>query len=126
VISEQRHINALLPLFAARGWAAPDDRWDGNVVVPDTLAEACAVGVHAEIENAALYDRLFAMTTDQEVLNVFAALRWASAERHLPAFQRCRDGDMGGCRPGGGRHAHGGGGGCCGGRGGHGRGRCAA
>lgn len=127
VNSEQRHIDALLPLFVAHGWDAPADRWSGQVSAPDSLAEACAIGVQAEIENAALYDRLFAMTADPEVLAVFSALRWASAERHLPAFQRCRDGALDGCRAGGGgRHARGGGGGRCGVGGGHGRGRRAA
>lgn len=133
VHSEQRHIDALMTLFAARGWAPPADRWDGQVTSPDSVAEACRIGVEAEVENAALYDRLFTMTDDAEILSVFQALRWASAERHLPAFQRClagggaTDGECG-CGQGGGghRHAmgHGHGGGCCGGGGR--RGRCAA
>lgn len=128
VKSEQRHIDALLPLFASRGWTPPADRWDGNVTAPESLSQACRIGVEAEIENAALYDRLFAMTDDPDVVAVFTRLRWASAERHLPAFQRCVNGNMAGCHAGGGRHRHGhhGGGRCCGGHGGHGRGRCAA
>ncbi|MBI5164589.1 MAG: DUF2202 domain-containing protein [Magnetospirillum sp.] len=127
VNSEQCHIDALLPLFAARGWAPPADRWEGNVAVPESTVEACRLGVVAEIENAALYDRLFAMTADAEVLEVFAILRSASADRHLPAFQRGAAGDTGSCcggEDGGGHHHRHAGGRCCGGH--RGRGTCAA
>lgn len=118
VQSEQRHIDALLWLFSARGWAPPADRWEGHVAAPESMTEACALGVEAEIENAALYDRLFTMTNDGEVISVFTALRWASAERHLPAFRRGLNGDMAGCQGGGRRrHGHGGGQGCGSGRG---------
>lgn len=119
VQSEQRHADALLRLFAMRGWQPPADRWEGQVIAPDTVAEACRMGVDAEIENVALYNRLFAMTDDPEVLSVFSALRWASQERHLPAFQRCLNGEQtdGGCGCSG-NSAHrrqGHGGTCCGG-----------
>lgn len=120
VQSEQRHADALLRLLAMRGWQPPADRWDGQIVAPDTVAEACRMGVEAEIENVALYDRLFVMTEDEEVLTVFSALRWASQECHLPAFQRCLNGEQrnGGCGCGGGNGAdrqQGRGGTCCGG-----------
>lgn len=86
--SEQRHIDALLRLFAKRGWQPPTDRWSGNVPAPATLRDALALGVQAEIDNAGLYDRLFAMTDAPDVHRVFRNLRQASQERHLPAFQR--------------------------------------
>ena len=111
VHSEQRHADALIRLFLDRGWQPPADRWDGHVQAPDTVTEACRIGVEAEIENVALYDRLFAMTDDAEVVSVFTALRWASQERHLPAFQRCLNGEqMGGGGCGGGGCGCGGGG----------------
>ena len=115
VNSEQRHIETLLHQFRRFGWEAPADRWDGRVVAPSSVAEACRIGVQAEIDNAALYDRLFAMTTDAEILTVFTNLRDASAERHLPAFQRgLLAGEAGIGRTGGGHRGHGGGcGGCC-------------
>lgn len=102
VHSEQRHIDALKSLFAARGWTAPADRWNGKVAAPDSVIEACRTGVQAEIDNVALYDRLTAMTDDSEINVVFDALRRASAERHLPAFQRHLDGRGHGCGCGGG------------------------
>ncbi len=107
--SELCHINALLRLFAERGWTPPADRWTGAVTAPASLDDACRTGVAAEIENAALYDRLFAMTDDRDVLMVFHNLRRASADCHLPAFQQ---GAAPAGRP---MHGHHGGGRCCGG-----------
>lgn len=105
--SEQRHINALQMLLRRRGWAIPDDPYGGRVAAPPSLEEACRLGVQAELDNVALYDRLNDLAWgDDEVLTVFANLREASQHRHLPAFQRGADGGMGvgGCRGG-----HGGG-----------------
>lgn len=87
--AEERHIRALLPLFERYGIPVPDDHWPSQVVVPDTLAQACADGVQAEIENGAMYDRLLAMTVDYpDVQRVFRNLQRASQENHLAAFQR--------------------------------------
>lgn len=86
--SEQRHIDALLRLFARRGWQPPADQWTGRVPAPPTLTDALRLGVQAEIDNAAMYDRLVTMTTDADVLRVFSNLRQASQERHLKAFER--------------------------------------
>lgn len=105
VESESCHIAALQRLFAARGWEAPCDAWTGNIAAPASLEEACKAGVDAEIENVELYDRLFKMTDDDEVLGVFEALRRASQQCHLPAFQRGMDKD-GSCQIGGRHHGH--------------------
>lgn len=96
--SEQRHINALQMLLRRRGWPIPDDPHGGCVEAPASLDEACRLGVQAELDNVALYERLHSMAAeDQEVLAVFANLQGASQQRHLPAF---RDG----CKGGGGGH----------------------
>lgn len=104
VHAEQRHIDALLGLFADRGWEPPADRWNGQITAPDSVAEACRAGVEAERANVALYDRVMSMAEDGEIGAVFDSLRQASAERHLPAFQRHLDGHgCGGAGGGGGR-----------------------
>jgi hypothetical protein len=36
----------------------------------------------------ALYDRLMKTVKEPDLLEVFERLRWASQERHLPAFRR--------------------------------------
>jgi hypothetical protein len=115
--SEQQHIDALLSLLAARGLPAITDPYYAGLSAPSSIKEACRVGVQAEIENVALYDRLIqAANDDPEVSSLFRSLQHASAECHLPAFRRGLEGRMtDSC--GGHDHHHGGGGCGCGGGG---------
>ncbi|HHX82836.1 MAG TPA: DUF2202 domain-containing protein [Pseudomonadaceae bacterium] len=111
VESEARHIQALLQLFERYALAVPPNTWPGRVPrYPDLLA-ACEAAVSAEVENAALYERLLAVIRHDDLREVLTALRDASQERHLPAFQRCVT------RGGAGRGNRGGGQGQGGGRG---------
>lgn len=87
--AEARHIDALLNLFDRYGLPAPANQWPGRVRRYQRVRDACADAVEAEIANGALYDRLMASTTRPDLLAVFANLRDASQDRHLPAFQRC-------------------------------------
>jgi len=90
VEAESRHIEALLPLFKKYGITIPDDTWVSRIQVPDSIIDACRDGVQAEIENAEMYDRLLDATKDYpDVQQVLMQLQRASAENHLPAFQRC-------------------------------------
>lgn len=87
--AEGRHIEALLGLFHRYGVEEPPNPWPGRVRRYRSLEEACSDAVTAEIENAALYDRLMASTRRPDLLAVFGKLREASQQRHLPAFRRC-------------------------------------
>lgn len=87
--AEQRHIDALLALFAHYGLVPPPDRWAGSVAPPPSLAAACAAGVAGEIGNYGMYDQLLTQVGEPDVRAVFTNLRNASAYHHLPAFQRC-------------------------------------
>ncbi len=89
VEAEARHIRALLDLFAAYGIAAPADRWTGATPRFASVRDACVSAVQGEIDNVALYDKLLASTRRPDILAVYHALRAASLDRHLPAFQRC-------------------------------------
>jgi len=95
VNAERRHANALLAQYRRLGLTVPADRWaEATIEVPDSFRAACAASVDAEVRNVAIYDRLLAVARDPDlgdpaVLNVFERLRWASQERHLPAFKRC-------------------------------------
>ena len=89
--AEAKHIDSLLSLFRAYDVPIPDNPWVDSVPGFDTVGEACAGGVEAEIANAALYDDLFATTERDDILTVFRSLQRASQEKHLPAFQRCAD-----------------------------------
>ena len=87
--AEETHIAALVTLFERYGLDVPANEWLGNVPTFDTVAEACAGGVQAEIDNAALYDQLFDMVDNTDIVRVFTALQRASETKHLPAFERC-------------------------------------
>ena len=87
--AEESHIAALVTLFDRYGLDVPENPWLGNVPSFDTLAEACAAGVQAEIDNAALYDELFSMVDNPDIIRVFTSLQQASETKHLPAFERC-------------------------------------
>ena len=87
--AEARHIAALRTLVERYGVPVPENPWPGRVPRYPSLAEACAVGVAAEIANAALYDRLFAATQRPNILADFGNLREASQARHLGALRHC-------------------------------------
>jgi hypothetical protein len=87
--AEENHIAALVTLFDGYGLEVPANEWQGNVATFDTLAEACEAGVQAEIDNAGLYDQLFSMVENPDLIRVFTALQRASQDQHLPAFERC-------------------------------------
>ncbi len=90
VEAEGRHINALLPLFHKYGIPVPPDTWKERIAKPGSIADACRMGVEAEIENAEMYDRLLkAAAGYPDVQRVMTNLQRASAENHLPAFQHC-------------------------------------
>jgi hypothetical protein len=78
VESEGRHIEALLSLFHRYGVEVPANSWRGQVARYETVAEACRAGVDAEIENAALYDRLLAGTDRADIRAVYRNLQEAS------------------------------------------------
>lgn len=89
VQAEERHIQALIPFFQKYNIPVPANKYLGAVASYKTLKEACEAGVLAEEENVKLYDQIFAMTDDKDLVVVFENLRRASLERHLPAFKRC-------------------------------------
>lgn len=101
--AEKHHSDKLINLLKTYGQIVPPNPYENGekskLVAPDTLLEACQIGVTAEIENVALYDdRLLpAVSTYPDITNIMMRLRNASQERHLPAFQRCvsRGGTMG-------------------------------
>jgi rubrerythrin len=104
VEAEGRHAEALLTLFARFGIDPPEDTWPGRVTAPATLAEACRVGIEAEIENEEMYERLLGQISDPAALAVMRRLQRASRDRHLPAFRRCLERETGGAvRPDSGR-----------------------
>lgn len=97
--AEARHQQALEALFHLHGLPVPENPWPGRVPRYASLEEACLAGVQAEVDNAALYDRLLVSTSRPEILAVYRNLQEASQQRHLEAFRRCADRSPG-TRPG--------------------------
>jgi hypothetical protein len=91
VESEARHIAALTSLMHRYAVPVPANPWPGKVPRFETVAQACRAAVDAEIDNAALYDRLLAAAELADVRAVLENLQEASQERHLPAFRRCAE-----------------------------------
>lgn len=87
--AEQQHIAALERLFVRYGVEIPANDWYGRVPEFDSLTDACQAGVAAEMDNAALYDRLFTAVDQADIIQVFTTLRDASQNNHLPAFELC-------------------------------------
>jgi hypothetical protein len=87
--AEENHIAALVMLFDRYDLEVPENPWLGNVPSFDTVTEACTAGVQAEIDNADLYEQLFSMVDNADIVQVFTSLQQASETKHLPAFERC-------------------------------------
>lgn len=87
--SEQQHLNALAQLFTKYGLPVPANPGLATTPTWDSLAAACQTGVDAEIADAALYDQLKLSVDNADILRVFANLKAASLNNHLPAFEAC-------------------------------------
>lgn len=90
VQAENNHVNLWRNLFAQYGMAVPNDRFPGQISAPNTLKEACQMGVEAEIANVKMYDNFLTFVTQPDLKAAFTQLRQVSQERHLPAFERCQ------------------------------------
>jgi|GEM_PF-457957 len=86
--AEEQHISMLLALFDKYGVVIPQDTTKVGAL-PATLQEVCQVGVTAEIDNDALYQRMIPELQQEDIKTVFTSLARASKEMHLPAFERC-------------------------------------
>jgi hypothetical protein len=86
--SEAQHINELKAIYEKYNLEVPQNP---KLDVPDfdSVVDACIAGEEAEIANVAIYEKLFSQVDNEDIIVVFTALRNASEERHLPAFQRC-------------------------------------
>lgn len=91
VRAEESHISSLKAIYDKYGVEIPENEWADKITVPESLQEACAIGVTAEIENAKLYkeDLLPLVGEYPDIEGVFTNLMNASEQKHLPAFQKC-------------------------------------
>jgi hypothetical protein len=89
VEAEARHASALLRLFEKYGVSPPANQWVGKAPRFSSVQAACVASIDGEIANVVLYDRALKSTQRSDIHAVYNALRSASQDRHLPAFQRC-------------------------------------
>jgi hypothetical protein len=87
--AEQQHVDALIKQATKNGMVIPANPGLTAPITFSTLADACQVGVAAEIADAALYDELKTFTTNTSLLRVYNNLQSASLKSHLPEFQSC-------------------------------------
>jgi len=89
--AEEQHISSLKSIYDKYGLVIPENPYVGQLSAPNTLNEACAIGVQAEIDNAALYreDLLPVVKDYEDITLVFNSLMDASQTKHLPSFERC-------------------------------------
>jgi hypothetical protein len=85
--AEQTHIEALEPLFEKYNFDLPENNAKEEVIVPNDLQEAMDIGVQAEIDNIAMYEKFLSQELPQDIEDTFNYLMNAS-ENHLSAFQR--------------------------------------
>jgi len=91
--AEDNHISSLVSLYEQYGLDVLENEWSGKVIPPKSIAEACSIGVQAEIENGLLYknELIPAVLGYDDITQVFTNLMDASEQKHLPAFQRCAE-----------------------------------
>ncbi len=87
IASEQTHIDLLLGLFAVYGYPVPENTAAQHISVPATLSECYTVGVNAEIDNIAMYEKFLGKSLPADISDVFIRLRDGS-ENHLAAFEK--------------------------------------
>lgn len=91
--AEGRHADLLTKLLAAHAHEAPS-RPEAKLAEATSITDACSVSLQAEKANVAMYDKLLAAKPADDVRCVYEHLRMLSADRHIPALERC-----GGRRP---------------------------
>ncbi len=88
--AEAQHADAWATIFERYDLPLPAQPVLEELPEIASLADACAVAAEAEIANMALYDTMLTTLADYpDMLQVATALRAASADKHLPAFERC-------------------------------------
>lgn len=88
ISSEDQHILLLKPLFEKYNLKISEDISKSYVLIPETLSESFEVGVKAEIDNIAMYQKFLDQKDIPEDLKLaFETLKKAS-EKHLKAFER--------------------------------------
>ena len=90
--AEESHMAAVLRLYDYYDVEVPNYTAE-EFTVPETVEEAYAIGVEAEIKNIAMYEAFLSSDLDPTMERVFESLKNAS-QFHLEAFQNAVDGNV--------------------------------
>lgn len=85
---EERHISALVRQLERYGVTVPANPYLGVIPAPADLTTAAQAWAEGEVLNVEMYDQLLTQTSDQQLIKVLTNLRNASADSHLPTFER--------------------------------------
>ena len=90
--AEEQHISSLKSIYDKYGLTPPQNDLSDNITAPESVQQACQIGVDAEIANATLYqEKLLPAVIDYpDITAVFKNLSDASQQKHLPAFEKCK------------------------------------
>lgn len=87
--AEQAHEKAVLQLYEKYDLSVPTFDASSHVVLPETIEEIYDIGIQAEINNIAMYDKFLSQDLADDVRFVFERLKQGS-EKHLAAFERVK------------------------------------
>ncbi len=88
ILSEERHIEMLLPLFTTYNITLIEDTSSDHLFEFSSLQETYDIGVIAEINNIAMYNKFLETEhLPNDLIDVFTKLRDASIN-HLAAFEK--------------------------------------
>lgn len=85
--AEETHIEILKPLFEKYDIQIPNEDTSDYIIEVSSLEETFKVGVEAEINNIAMYEKFLQMDLEDDVRDVFVRLMEAS-KNHLEAFEK--------------------------------------
>ena len=85
--SEKTHISYLEQLYERYNFDIPKIDSEHYLYIPESPLEAAQIGVQAEIQNIAMYEKFLEDDLPSDIREVFEFLKRAS-ENHLRAFER--------------------------------------
>ncbi len=85
--AEENHIAWLKGIYDDYGYEIPEDKAIDYIVLPDSIEQALELGVQAEIDNIAMYEKFLEQELPEDITDVFVELRDAS-KNHLEAFKK--------------------------------------
>lgn len=90
--AEVKHADAIANLMVKYNVDVPQNPFDlADVPLFESVKDACAQGVQAEIENIEIYDQFLSLELPDDVRMVLESNRAASLNNHLPAFENCNN-----------------------------------